>query len=184
MDRSSPKPSELLARQIVHENPRLRLLEDRVRFHTGREAVHWKVDYARHGVGVVPVLLDGRIVLGLHWRYCTERWSWEIAAGSVEPGEDHEAAALRELEEETGCSDGTIRFLLDYNPAPGLGNEHFHIYIATGLIQSGGPLDTEEIYETRAFHWPEIEAMIEEGSIKDGFTITALLLARTLGLVK
>lgn len=175
-------PTIRIARKTETRNERLALHEDRVRFHSGREAIHWKVDYTREGVGIVPVLSDGRVLLGLHYRYCPERWGWEIAAGGVEPDEDHLAAAVRELEEETGCRAGKIDFILDYFPAPGLGNEHFFIYFASELEQTHEPVDAEEIYELRAFRWEEIEDLISKGAIVDGFTLTALMLARIRGL--
>ncbi|MDK2970268.1 MAG: ADP-ribose pyrophosphatase [Candidatus Sumerlaeota bacterium] len=176
-------PTERLARRVAAENKWLRLLEDRVRFRSGREAVHWKVDYAREGVGVIPLLENGRIILGLHWRYCTERWSWEIVAGGAEPGEEHAAAALRELEEETGHRAESCTFLQDYFPAPGLGNEHFHIYLATGLTPTGDAVDAEEIYTLKNVDHAEFERMVQEGAITDGFTLTAVYLAKARGLI-
>jgi hypothetical protein len=72
-------------REVITENERLSIYRDRIVTHTGRERIHWKVSYAREGVGVIPILEDHRVLLGLHYRYCTEKWGWEIVAGSVEP---------------------------------------------------------------------------------------------------
>jgi len=52
------------------------------------------------GVGLILVRDDGRILLG-HRIRAPER-SWCLPGGHVEPGEDFETAALRELAEETG----------------------------------------------------------------------------------
>jgi len=177
------QPTRRIARTVLHDNPRLALLEDRIVTHTGRERIHWKVDYKRHGVGVVPVMGDGRVLLGLHWRYCLEAWSWEIAAGSVDPGEDVAATARRELVEETG-HDGRIEYCLKYHPAPGLGNETFHVHIATDLRPVDGEFDSEEIYELKPFAWNEIEAMLADGRIVDGFTVTSLYLAKARGMLQ
>lgn len=179
---SSREPTRRLDRSVIHDNPRLRLLEDRIVTHTGKERVHWKVDYKRHGVGVVPIDGQRRVLLGLHWRYCIEAWSWEIAAGSVDPGEDIAAAARRELVEETG-HDGRIDYCLRYFPAPGLGNETFHIHVATDLVPVPGHFDSEEIYEIEAFDWDGVERLLRDGLLVDGFSVTSLFYAKARGML-
>lgn len=183
MSYASLIPTKRLSRQIVTENPRVRVCEDRVQFHTGREAVHWKVEYLRQGVGIIPLLDDGRVILGLHYRYCAGEWGWEIAAGSIEHDEGQADAGRRELEEETGYRAGNLEHVLTYYPAPGLGDETFHVYLATGLTKSSRPYDNEEIYELRAVTWGQIENMIATRKIIDGLTLTALLYARARGMI-
>ncbi|MFD1935877.1 NUDIX hydrolase [Nonomuraea mangrovi] len=56
------------------------------------------------GVGVVLVDSDGRILLGERIK-SGEEPSWCLPGGAVEPGESFEAAAVRELAEETGIHD-------------------------------------------------------------------------------
>ncbi|MGD3106124.1 nucleotide triphosphate diphosphatase NUDT15 [Streptomyces sp. YGL11-2] len=52
---------------------------------------------AAFGVGVIVLDADGRILLGRH-----RAGTWELPGGKVEPGESVQAAAARELAEETG----------------------------------------------------------------------------------
>ncbi|HEX2167841.1 MAG TPA: NUDIX hydrolase, partial [Longimicrobiales bacterium] len=54
-------------------------------------------------VQVIPFTSDGRIVLVEQFRQGVQRVSLEFPAGVVEDGEDPVAAAVRELEEETGA---------------------------------------------------------------------------------
>lgn len=169
--------------RVLVDNPRLRLHEDRVRLPTGRESIHWKVDYKLRGVGVVPVLDDGSVLLGLHYRYCPGIWTWEIVAGGVEPGDGVEDTARRELLEEAGCTARSLDFLAEYHPAPGLGNEHFLLYIARGLEKVSDQIDADEIAELRAFDWEGIERLAAERALMDGLTFTALHVARARGLL-
>lgn len=182
MDGTRKTPMRRLSRRVLEDNARLKLVQDDVVMPSGRQAIHWKVDYKLRGVGVVPILPSGQVLLGLHYRYCPEVWGWEIAAGGIEEGETIEGTARRELEEETGFRAGTLDFLLRYHPAPGLGNETFNAFAATGLEPTGEGVDADEIHELRAFAWPEFLAGIEGGEITDGFTITACLMAREKGL--
>ena len=46
------------------------------------------------------------VILVRQYRYAVDKWLWELAAGSLEPGEDAEAGARRECEEETGLIAG------------------------------------------------------------------------------
>ncbi|MEQ8819673.1 MAG: NUDIX hydrolase [Sumerlaeia bacterium] len=181
---ASPPPSiTRLGGEIVLQNPWFRVHRDDVRFPSGRQGVYWKVDYAKRGVGVVPIRDDGRVLLGLHYRYALGKWGWEIVAGTAEPGEALIETARRELAEETAHRARSVEFILDYHPAPGLGNEHFHIFFARGLEPLDVALDTDEIHELRAFSWEEIEGLIREGAMPDGFSVTALHVARARGVV-
>jgi ADP-ribose pyrophosphatase YjhB (NUDIX family) len=56
------------------------------------------------GVGVVLTDPQGRVLLGERIK-AGEEPSWCLPGGAVEPGETFEAAAVRELEEETGIGD-------------------------------------------------------------------------------
>ena len=64
-------------------------------------------DSYRENVGIVVFNRDGRVWLGR--RIHTQGWhTWQFPQGGVDPGEDLEAAALRELYEETGIRSVTL----------------------------------------------------------------------------
>lgn len=173
-----------LSRKVLVQSPRIEVYEDAIQFPSGNPGVHWKVHYMRQGVGVIPVLADGRILLGLHHRYTTQTWGWEIVAGSMDPADGTpEQTARRELLEETACTAQALKFLFTYNPAPGLGDETFHAFLAFGLEKQETTLDTDEIYELKPKTWEEIVGMIEAGEMQDGFSITLLSYARARGFI-
>jgi putative (di)nucleoside polyphosphate hydrolase len=65
--------------------------------------------YPRHrpNVGVVLFNADGLVWIGKRAR-TPEPWNWQFPQGGVDEGEDLQAAALRELEEETGVTSATV----------------------------------------------------------------------------
>ena len=74
----------------------------------------------------------------------------ELPAGLVgdeEPGESIEAAANRELEEETGYRAAQVECLGTFQSSPGMTSEYFELVRATGLtkVGEGGGLGDEDI---------------------------------------
>jgi 8-oxo-dGTP diphosphatase len=62
------------------------------------------------GVGII-VVRDEEVLLGL--RRGVQRWRHLVGAGDVESGENPEAAARRELREETGLEAGATRVVAE-----------------------------------------------------------------------
>jgi 8-oxo-dGTP pyrophosphatase MutT (NUDIX family) len=66
----------------------------------------------RIGVAVAVVTYEGDVLVG--WHHKTK--SWSLPGGKVDLGEHPATAALRELEEESGITDGDIRRDPDIHP--------------------------------------------------------------------
>ena len=111
-----------------------------------------RVTVGQFGVGAVCVLLDGRgQVLLVRQTYRRELWA--LPGGNAEPGEAPEAAARRELLEETGLTAGPaslvgVYFQPDHEAGPFL---HFAFRLAWDAEAKPVP-DGVEIAEVRM--WP------------------------------
>src|SRR5216683_298012 len=70
-------------------------------------------------VAILPVVDAGHVCLLRNHRFILDQVLWEIPAGTLEPGEAVDAAAARELAEETGYRAGRWRKLLEFYPSPG-----------------------------------------------------------------
>lgn len=169
------KPKRL-ARTIVYENPWVNLYIDRVQFPGGRIIEqHHLLDFEKEAVGVVVENAQEEILLVHAYRYPTDTIEWEIPAGSVETGETILETARREVWEESGYETTRPALIYSFYPMNGISNKVFHI-VHCRATRKTGDFDRNEV---RTFKWlsrPEIMTMIRQHRLKDGFSLTALLL--------
>ena len=130
------------------------------------------------GAAVVPLLSDDAVVLIKQYRYAIGATIWEIPAGRLEPGENPQDCAVRELEEEVGYKATEIIKLTDCYSAPAYCTEVISIFLATGLLPSKQLLDADEIIEVVTIPLAEAVAMVGRREITDAKTIIGLLLAQ------
>jgi len=152
---------------------------ERRRFPNGQEH---EVAIVRHNPSVVliPIQDDGRVILIRQYRASIDRVIWEIPAGRVDDGEEPDAAAARECEEEIGLVPGTIERIRGLYPTPGFCDEELIFYRVSNLRppppdSSHKPDDDEDI-ESMAVTLDEARAMVDRGEIIDLKTAYGLLL--------
>lgn len=125
--------------------PRLHRLAYRAAFALRRRWLRWRGGTI-YGCSVIARDGDGRL---LAVRHSYGRKGWEFPGGGRPPGEDPEAAALREFAEETGCSlAGPVHL--------GRVEEGYHgaanvVDVFTGLAVGEPRADGREIVEVRFF---------------------------------
>ena len=131
-------------------------------------------------VVLIPILDDGRVVLIRQYRHSVKRVLWEFPAGSIDPGESAEAAALRECEEETTLAPSLVERLAALFPAPGYCDEEMFFFRATGLhtpaADSTHTPDEDEDISVHPTSVAEAKAMLARGDIVDLKTAYALTL--------
>ncbi len=172
----------MVERRVLHRGAFLEFRIDTVERADGSRATR---DIAGHPGAVAIVALDGddRVALVRQWRLPANAALLEIPAGGLDVDdqgvkEDPEAAARRELEEETGLRAGTWRKLGAFYTAPGFTDEFMHLYLATDLAPASddgrlGPDEDERlILEWRP--WQEAVAAVARGEIRDAKSIVGL----------
>ena len=139
-------------------------------------------EIVRHAgaVVIVPLLDDGRVCLIRNWRVSVRQTLIELPAGTLEPPEPPEAAAARELAEETGYSAARIELVHHFYPAPGILDEKMHLFLASGLTLGSPRREPGEEIENLLLPLGEAVAMIFCGEIQDAKTIVGLLWADRL----
>lgn len=107
--------------------------------------------------------------------------SIELPAGLVEPGEDPEIAARRELEEETGCICDSMELLQKFVADPGCCNNVSYLYLARGAIQVKElNLDDDEFLECFTIPMERAFEMIDNGELIDAVSLISLLRLRNI----
>ena len=141
-----------------------------------------ELEMVRHpgAAAIVPLLseIDGpdpEVLLIRQYRYAARGVIWEIPAGVLEPGEEPEACARRELLEETGASASEVRHLTTIYTTPGFTDERIHLFLATGIQIAQPDHQPDEHIEVAARPMSSALEMIRDGEIVDSKTIAGLL---------
>ncbi|MBN1579866.1 MAG: NUDIX hydrolase [Anaerolineae bacterium] len=167
---------ERLSRTTVYRSRWVNLYVDKVRFPNGRiiERYHL-LDF--ESPSVVAVVEDDRehVLLVSVCRYTTGSTDWELPAGGVEADESVIDAAQREVLEETGYETTDHRQVHSYYPMNGIANKVMYI-IRCRASKRTRDFDRSEIKQARWFSQSELKQMIEDKTMSDGPSLTALLL--------
>ena len=137
----------------------------------------YRREIIRHtgAVVILPLLRDGRVCLLKNFRPSVDRYLWELPAGTLERGEDPDAAAARELAEETGYRAGKIERVNTFCASPGIMDERMHLYVATDLEAGDPAREVGEVMENHLFTWQEIDRMLRDWEIVDAKSLVSLL---------
>ncbi len=129
-----PSPRRLLSSSKVYEGRIWDVVRDA--FELGEDTGTLVRDYIDHpgAVAVLPMNVDGEILLLKQYRHPVGMDLWEIPAGLLDvAGEDFVVGAARELAEEADLTAATWNVLADFFNSPGSSSEAIRIYLARGL---------------------------------------------------
>ena len=128
-------------------------------------------------VNVLALTPCGRLVMVNQFRYGVDCFSWEIPGGVIERGEDPVAAALRELQEETGYVGKSARLLGSVHPNPAIMNNRCHLVLVEAAVRTMEQAwDPDEEIEVAALPVAEVYSWAQTGRITHSLVLNALLL--------
>ncbi|SRR6266404_2187399 len=163
----------------LHESDTVRLELADIELTDGTRLDHYVIRIPFEVVSLVVSDADGNVLLIWRHRFITQRWSWDVPAGKVAPGEEPADAAVRASVDETGWRPGPARLLGEYHPSPGISDQRFGIYVADGAERVAGP----NPYEAERVEWipkARVRELIRDGQV-DGLSLTSLLWALDSG---
>jgi 8-oxo-dGTP pyrophosphatase MutT (NUDIX family) len=172
-----PQAWEVLGSVYLSRKPWLTLRQDRVRLPGGAVIDEYFVLEYPAWVNVVAVTPDDRVVLVRQYRHGLGRVSVELPAGVVDPDDPSpEAAARRELLEETGFGGGTWSSLCVASANPGTHSNLSYSFLAVGVepIAEPTPEATEDL---RVLTAPvaEVARLVEAGEVVQALHLAPLL---------
>lgn len=183
------KPAQVLSSKVAYDGPLFRVQTDSIREPNGKQVTR---DVIRHGGSAVILAVDTSksrkdplILLERQFRHAAQQYLYEVPAGKMDPGEDHLAAAKRELLEETGYQAGKWSKLVRYFASPGFLGEWMQVFLAEDLKPGLAQPEEDESIELQFVPLSRLLRLIEKGEILDGKTIvSALYYVRSLRRAK
>ena len=130
-------------------------------------------------VTAVAVTLEDQIILVRQYRQALGETLLEIPGGCVDPFDENlQAAAARELLEETGYAFDSYTYLGKTSANPSTNNNLMHMFLATGGQKiKEQMLDEGEDIEVLLVSREEVKQLIRENKFMQSMHVTALLYA-------
>lgn len=135
------------------------------------------VDHPR-AVGIIALKDPETMLMVRQYRVAVKKDLLEIPAGLIEPNENPQEAAQRELQEEVGFRAKKMDYLLDSYASPGFTNEKMSLFLAQDLEPSELDLDPTEFLEVEEHKIDDLYRKVLNFEINDQKTIIAILYAK------
>ena len=167
-----------LRSEKLFETPYFILRSDRLRLPDGVIKDPYYVIERPDAAIIFPLTKEGEVILVRQFRPPLERMELGLPAGLVEPGEKPEAAARRELLEETGYAGGEWESLGSLASSPSLKDNWAYLFLARGVEETSAPdPDEHELVEVVRVSVEDILGLIRGGQIVSSGGVAAIMLA-------
>ena len=169
---------ERLGSERLLETPYFALRSDRLRLPGGAIKDPYYVVERPDAAIIFPLTREGEVVLVRQYRPPLGRMELGLPAGLVEEGEEPEAAARRELLEETGYSGGEWEPLGSLASSPSLKDNWAYLFLARGVEETAAPdPDEHELVEVVKVPLEDLRGLVQAGKIVSSSGVAAVMLA-------
>jgi ADP-ribose pyrophosphatase len=134
-------------------------------------------------VNILAVTADGRVPLISQYRPALDRDSLELPAGHIDDNETGEAAARRELLEETGYHAPNLELVGVVDPDTGRMRVRIWCYFARDVVKVAEPEAGDEKLCNQECTLADLDQMLRDGRMLHAQDMAAILLARVRGFI-
>ena len=175
MEKLKNRKWKVLTSEYLAHEPWFTVRHESLELPDGRRIPDYYVLEYPDWINVIAITAEGMFVLVRQYRHGIGQTCHEIVAGVMEQGEQPEAAARRELMEETGFGGGTWRETMVVSPNASTVTNVTHCFVATGVERIGSQhLDPTEDIEVCLVSREEMRRMLEQGEIKQALMAAPL----------
>ena len=170
------KKWKILQSHLVLDNPWCQVRQDRVELPNGQIVDDYYITIRPDVALVLPITKEKEIVFVRQYRHGVEQILLELPAGYFNPEQETgEAAAIRELQEETGyTARGAIKLATLYDN-PVKDTNRLHAFLAEDVYLTGEQdLDITEDIEVVLIPITEVGSAIAKGDICVSGTVAAI----------
>lgn len=167
---------ELIRSEKVYSGRAFSIRRDQVLLPDKRQTDLDIVDHVG-SVVILPIDAQGNILFVRQYRHAVGLDLLELPAGTLEPGEEAETCAHREVREETGMSAGSLQPLGGFFLAPGYSTEYMHVYLASDLSVDPLDADADEFLSVEKIPVRKALSMASQGLLPDAKSLAAFHLA-------
>jgi len=166
----------ILEEREVFRGRKFRVLERDIRL-TDEHVATWEVlDKGWDSVAMVPLDHEGNVHLVREYFGATNERAICLPKGKIDPGEDADAAAGRELREEIGCG-GTLTRLGTLSVSPGYLTQRTILFLARDLYEEHLEGDEVQFIQPTVIPLTTALTMCMNGQITESRTIAGLFMA-------
>ncbi|MDE6485368.1 MAG: NUDIX hydrolase [Duncaniella sp.] len=170
------KKWKILSSEYLITRPWLTARRDTVEYPDGRVNDEYYVLEYPTWINVIARRKDGMFVMVEQYRHGLGEVLVELCAGVAEKGEAPEAAARRELLEETGYGNGRWSLLTVLSANPGSQNNLSYSFLAEDveLICDEQHLDDTEDLNVKLLSWEQLSGMLAEDKVRQSLMAAPL----------
>src|SRR5579884_835126 len=155
----------------------LRLRADRIELPDGTVVDEYFVRESRGFSVILALTADGLVPLVRQYKHGVGEIVVELPAGMIDPGEEPDACAARELAEETGYTGTAPEHVRTLYADPTNATTAMHLYVVRDARRTREPeLDVTEAIDVELVTPAELRAMAYDGRIAAASQVAAVLL--------
>jgi 8-oxo-dGTP pyrophosphatase MutT (NUDIX family) len=163
-------------------SPVMSIIEQKCRSSENERRLTFYLMRSRDWCNIVPITEEGKVVMVRQHRIGIAAETTEIPGGVMDPGDpDAQAAALREMQEETGyvaLPGAKVTSLGWVHPNPAILDNRCHLFVVGPVRRAQAQkLDPGEMIETHEVPIAELPSLIRDGKFTHSLMLNAFLFA-------